>query len=90
MNAGERLIEAAANTRTVARLIQAADECRDLIDRTGIVCACHVVLPDRRLDRQPWVEIRTVQLLGVDLEEQIETTWPDVEFEVVHVDEDDL
>jgi len=68
---------------------------RGLIERESLqvraadTFAVHVVLPDRTLDRQPWIEIRTVW--GVeDVIDQIEETWPDVEFEGISVDEEDL
>lgn len=50
----------------------------------------HVVLPDRRADRQPWIEIRCVHGISSNDEEEIEHRWPDVEFEIVYTDEENL
>ena len=73
-------------------LMTVADQTRNRIDQhdSGNPCLVHVVLTDRRTDRQPWVEIRCVHGLDDEFLESIETQWPDVEFEVIYCDEEDL
>lgn len=56
----------------------------------GDTAMAHLVMPDPRADRVPWIEVRCCTTMPVELEEEIETAWPDIEFELVYTDEDGL
>ena len=51
-----------------------------------------VVVPEVTSPRSPWIEIRMVRPADdqTDLELHIESSWPDVDFEIVWVDEEGL
>ncbi len=49
----------------------------------------HLVIPEARADRVPYIEIRFVRSMEKDLEE-IEQKWPDIEFESIATDEEGL
>ena len=56
----------------------------------GDTAMAHLVMPDPRADRVPWIEVRCCTTMPVELEEEMETTWPDIDFEVIHTSENDL
>lgn len=67
-------------------LMHVANQVSELLD--GQPHSVAAVFPNHRCDRIPHIEIRLVHTCERD--EEIEERWPDVDFETVFVDEDDL
>ena len=64
--------------------------CKELEAHCGDLVVAHLVHPDPRLGRVPWIEIRAATLFPIELEEQFGQRWPNTDFEVVDTDEDGL
>lgn len=81
----------------VSTTVNVRDQIRSFIaDRYPHPHAVHVVVPDPKLDRTPWVEVRWAdsEKFGIDalwsLQDQIESAWPNIEFEFLNTDAEDL
>lgn len=75
------------NHQTLLAVHQAVSQLLD--NNQGGYAMAHLVYPDPRVGRVPWIEIRHTELID-DLIEEIETNWPDIDFEDMYCDEDSL
>lgn len=84
---GERAMQMAL----VSSLIETADAVRELLAREyPHPHMVHVVVPDPRADRVPWMEVRLTWPAKIEIEELLAETWPKVDFELIWTDEEDL
>lgn len=74
----------------IRKLQQAHRATSELLhERCGDQATAHLVFPDPRIGRAPWMEIRHTEPID-ELIEEIEQRWPSVEFESLMCDEDAL